>query len=157
MNQAMSESERIRHIQEQANKFVSRRKCVDSSLMTMMAQAKASSTSKPSTVPLVVNRGGCATNAVTTGVGTQMDYTAILQKAQGCAICPDFPTPNTNISSIITLAVPCINNLAPPFTQRNLSTMYNPACTDPGKRDYFPAPIFDGPNCQFNRITTPSG
>jgi hypothetical protein len=46
---------------------------------------------------------------------------------------------------------------APPFTQQNLSTIYTAPCTDPGKRDYFPRKIYDGPGCTYTRITTPSG
>lgn len=153
----MSESERMRQIQDQAKQFVSRRRCVDSSLMTMIVQAKASSTSTPATVPLVVNRNGCATNSVATGVGTNMDYTGILQKAQGCAVAKDYTQPDTNTSNIIALPYPCINNLAPPFTEQNLSTFYKAPCTNPGNMFYFPSTIVDNVNCNYNRIITPSG
>ena len=125
----MSESERIRRIQEQANKYVARNRCVDSSLLTMKRQAQASSVTAPATVA------------------------AVMQKAASCAVCSDT---DTSVTPYITLAVPCINNFAPPFTQQNLSTMYVTPCTDPGNRVYFPPAIYDGSNCTFNRNMTPS-
>jgi len=153
---SMTDQERIRHIQEQANKFVSRNKCVDSSLMTLIQQSKSSSVSAPTTVSAVINQGGCATNVVISGGGSGGEYFGILQVAQGCAICPDIPPTDTGVSPVIILPTPCINMNAPPFTQQNLSTIYTAPCS-PGKMDYFPPPIYDGPGCTFNRITTPSG
>ena len=149
----MSESERIRLIQEQANKYIARNKCVDSSLLTMKRQAQASSVAAPATVAAVVSQNGCAANATVTGKGTNMDYSAIMQKAASCAVCSDT---NTSVTPYITLVTPCINNYAPPFTQQNLSTMYVTPCTDPGNRVYFPPAIYDGSNCTFNRNMTPS-
>jgi hypothetical protein len=159
----MTDQERIRHIQEQARKVVSRNKCVDSSLQTLIAQSTAGSQRSgnnglsPSVVSAVVNRNGCANSVTITGDGTGGEYFGILQIAQGNAIHPRVPPSDTVANPIITLPVPCINMQAPPFTQQNLSTMYVAPCTDPGKRDYFPRPIYDGPGCTYNRITTPSG
>jgi len=160
----MTDQERIRHIQEQARQVVSRNKCVDSSVQTLIVQAQASSqrsgrtTLAPATVPGVVtgstpDRG---TNVTVTGVGSGGEYFGILQVAQGNAIGPRVANAGAEVP-IITLPVPCINMQAPPFTQQNLSTIYTAPCTNPGKRDYFPAPIYDGPGCTYTRITTPSG
>ena len=158
----MSDQERIRYVQEQAKKVVSRNKCVDSSLQTIIVQSYASSARSgntslaPPSVAAVVDRGDCPTNAVVRGVGTGGEYFGILQVAQGNAIGPAVAPADTGATPIITLPVPCINMQAPPFTQQNLSTMYVAPCTDPGKKDYFPAKIYDGPGCTYNRITTPS-
>jgi hypothetical protein len=159
----MTDQERIRHIQEQANKFVSRNKCVDASLQTLKVQATTGSQRSgntllsAATVSAVMNNAGCANNVTITGVGTGGEYFGILQIAQGNAIQPTIPNGDTGVIPAIVLPVPCIDMQAPPFTQQNLSAMYVAPCTDPGKRDYFPAPIYDGPGCTYNRITTPSG
>jgi hypothetical protein len=178
MSSIMTDQERIRHIQEQARSIVSRNKCVDASLQTMINQSKACSQKSgnsflaPTTVAgvknysgqglealntsLNTNGGGFPTNVVARGVGTGGEYFGILQVAQGNAIGPATAPADTGVTPVITLPVPCINMQAPPFTQQNLSTMYVAPCTNPGKRDYFPAPIYDGPGCTYNRITTPS-
>jgi len=173
----MTDQERIRHIQEQARLVISRNKCVDASLQTMINQSKACSQKSgigitPTTVSAVMNYsgrglealnttldtngGGYPTNVVKRGVGTGGEYFGILQVAQGNAIGPATAPADTGVVPIITLPIPCINMQAPPFTQQNLSTMYVAPC-NPGKRDYFPPPIYDGPGCTYNRITTPSG
>ena len=163
MSSMMTDQERIRHIQEQANKFVSRNKCVDASLQTLIVQATTGSQRSgntllsAATVSAVMNNAGCANNVTITGVGTGGEYFGILQIAQGNAIQPTIPNGDTGVIPAIVLPVPCIDMQAPPFTQQNLSAMYVAPCTDPGKRDYFPAPIYDGPGCTYNRITTPSG
>lgn len=162
MSSIMTDQERIRRIQEQANRFVSRNKTVDSSLQTLITQSAAGSQRsgntllEPATVSAVMNKAGCANNVTITGGGTGGEYFGILQIAQGNAINPRIPNADTGATPMITLPVPCINMQAPPFTQQNLSTMYIAPCTDPGKRDYFPRPIYDGPGCTYNRITTPS-
>jgi len=159
----MTDQERIRHIQEASKKFVSRNKCVDASLMTMINQAKASSVAVPSSTPVssvapsVTAGTSCATNIYISGVGTANDYSGILQKAQSSAICACSGVGDTGVTPKIILPTPCINMAAPPFTQQNLSTIYTAPCTDPGKRDYFPRKIYDGPGCTYTRITTPSG
>ena len=150
---AMSSSELTRHIQEQAIQFISRNKCVDSSLMTRIVQAKASSVSAPQIILGV--QGGCV---VISGNGTGGEYINILQAAEAAAIgapCSNTPT-DTGVVSGIVLPVPCINYAAPPFTQQNLSTMYVAPCTNPGKVDYFPSRLSNGPGCTTTKITTPS-
>jgi len=149
----LSESERLRLLTEGRVRYIARGKVRDSSELTYIAQAKASKTAGIQTIPTVVNQANCATNATVTGKGTNMEYIGILQKAQGCAICAD-PDVATNLG--MYLSTGCVNQQAPPFTQQNLSTMYVTPCKDPGFKVYFPAPIYDGPNCTFNRITTPS-
>lgn len=151
----MTQSERIRLIQEQANKYVSRNKCVDASLQTMIVQAKASATSAPKTV--AGKSGWC--DVVATGKGTNGEYINVLQAAQANALgAPCSNTPgDTGVSPQIVLPVPCINYNAPPWTQQNMSSFYTAPCTNPGKRDYFPTIPSNGPGCQMNINTTPSG
>ena len=173
----MTDQERIRHIQEQARSVVSRNRCQDASLQTLINQSRACSQKSgagltPVTVSgvkdyngqgtealntsLNTNGGGYPMNVVTRGVGTGGEYFGILQVAQGNAIGPATAPADTSVVPNITLPVPCINMQAPPFTQQNLSTMYVAPCTDPGKKDYF-FQVYDGPGCAYNRITTPSG
>ena len=152
----MTDQERIRHIQEAANKFVARNKCVDSSLMTMVAQAKSSRVEQPKSVSAVVSRGGCAANATIVGGGVGGEYVGILQAAQASAICHCSDPIDTFVNPVMTLPTPCVNMNAPPFTQQNLSTIYTAPCVNPGKRDYFPNRIYNGPGCTYTKITTPS-
>jgi len=156
MSMVMSDQERIRHIQESATKFRARNTCVDPSLLTMVAQAKSSRIANPTTVSAVVNQGGCGTNATIVGNGAGGEYFAILQASQGSAICACSDPIDTFANPVITLPTVCLDMSAPPFTQQNLSNFYTPPCVDPGKRDYFPQKIYDGPGCTYNRITTPS-
>jgi hypothetical protein len=156
MSMIMSDQERIRYIQEAAKKYVSRNKCVDASLMTMVNQAKASRTAAPTTVSAVVNQGGCGTNAVITGGGTGNEYLGILQAAQASAICACSGITDTGVSPQIVLPVPCIDMTKPPFAQQNTSNFYTEPCANPGKQDYFPPRVYDGPGCTYNRITTSS-
>jgi hypothetical protein len=161
MSLPMTQSERIRLIQEQANKYVSRNKCVDSSLQTMIVQAKASATSAPQIVAGKSGwgNGDSSFSVVADGKGTNGEYIAILQAAQANAIgAPCSNTPgDTGVSPQIVLPVPCINYNAPPWTQQNMSSFYTAPCTNPGKRDYFPAIPSNGPGCATNKITTSSG
>lgn len=161
MSMIMTDQERVRYIQEAAKKFVSRNKCVDASLMTMINQAKASSVATPSSTPVssVLSGPGssCNTKVFISGIGSGNEYIGILQKAQNSAICACSGVADTGVVPQIVLPTPCVNMGAPPFTQQNLSTIYTAPCTDPGKRDYFPRKIYDGPGCTYTRITTPSG
>jgi hypothetical protein len=147
---AMSYAQRMRYIQEEANKFVARNKVRDSSELTLIRQAKASSVELPQTVSAVINQhtslqmtpypyeSDCPTNVVFTGVGTSNDYTAKLQKAQSCAVCADDNPVN---NQYITLPTPCFDRTQFPFIQTNLSTPV--ICKDPGFNQFFPP----GPPC----------
>ena len=160
MSLPMTQSERIRLIQEQANKYVSRNKCNDSSLQTMIVQAKASSTYTPQKVQGSSGWGLTSSfNVVATGKGTNGEYINILQAAQANAIgAPCSNTPgDTGVTRTITLPTPCINYNAPPWTQQNMSSFYVAPCAIPGKNDYFPPFVSNGPGCTTTRITTPSG
>ncbi len=141
----MSEGERIRRIQEQAQKYQSRWRPRDASEITLENQAKAArGTAAPQKV------AGCC-DSVATGKGTNGEYLAILQAAQGCAVCSD-PVPSLALGQDI--AAPCYNQQAPPFTQQNLSTPYV-ICNTPGFVTYFPPKISDAcPSTQ--RIFLPS-
>ena len=167
----MTDQERIRHIQEASTKFVSRNKCVDSSLMTMVVQARASTVAVPvesikavtskavlqSTTPGVLTSGCTNTNVYVTGVGTGHDYSGILQKAQSSAICACSGVGDTGVTPQIVLPVPCIDMTKPPFAQKNTpAPFYTEPCADPGKRDYFPPKLYSGPGCTYTMIRTPS-
>jgi hypothetical protein len=140
----MSQSERLALIQQQATKYVSRSKCVDSSLQTMRVQSQASKTATPGSVATFCG--------VARGKGTNGEYIGILQKAQGCAVCSDEPQGPPGIA----LAAPCLNQLAPPFTQQDLANPYITPCT-PGNASYPQSKVFDPTGCKYARITTPSG
>jgi hypothetical protein len=147
---AMSDQERISYIMAAANKYVSRNKVRESSELTLIKQAKASSVVDPQTVPVTINRltneivppypyaKDASCNTVFTGAGTQNDYSAILQGAQRGAVCAD---DDPAINPYIIRSVPCINYLAFPFIQKDLSTPV--VCSDPGFKVYFPP----GPPC----------
>jgi hypothetical protein len=143
----MSESERIRLLQQQTTRFISRNKCVDSSLLTMTRQAQASKKALPVSVAAVVDQKDCPTNATMRGKGTNMEYGGILQASQGCAVCPTTAPADGAVVTHIVLPACCTP--APP------STVVQP-CSVPGYNVYFPKAIYDGPNCTYNRITTPS-
>jgi hypothetical protein len=158
---AMSYSERMRYIMEENNKFVARNKVRDSSELTLIRQAKATSTVAPQTVPAVINLHtsqqmtsyqelpDCPATVVFTGVGNYNDYSAILQKAQGCAVCSDN---DTVVNPYITLPTPCFNRSGFPFVQSNVSSPV--VCKTIGNTGYFP----QGPSCAAsnNIYYTPS-
>ena len=151
----MSASELLRYKQEQATKYISRNKCNDSSVQTMITQAKASGRSSAS---IVTNTSSCS--LYVSGKGTNGEYIGILQAAQAAAFnapCSTNKPEDTGVTPRITLPVPCINYNAPPFTQQNLSTMYVAPCKVPGKLDYFPPFVSNGPGCTTNINRTPSG
>lgn len=146
----MSQGERMRYILEESQKYVARNKVRDSSELTLIRQAKASSVQVPQTVPTVVDlntsqqmttypyQSDCPTNVVYTGGGTQMDYTAKLYKQQSCAVCAD-DDPVKN--QYIILPTPCYDRTQFPFIQTNISTPV--VCHDPGFNKFFPP----GPPC----------
>ena len=158
----MSQSERMRYILEESQKYVARNKVRDSSELTLIRQAKASSVQVPQTVQAVVDlhtsqlmttypyQSDCAANVVYTGVGTEMDYTAKLYKAQSCAVCADDDSVQ---NQYIILPTPCYDRTQFPFIQTNISTPV--VCHDPGFIKFFPP----GPLCAFstNIYYTPSG
>ena len=160
MSLPMTQSERIRLIQEQANKYVSRNKCNDSSLQTLIVQSKASATYAAQTVQ---NRSGwgqgtSSFSVVAKGKGTNGEYINMLQAAQANAIgapCSNTPA-DTGVPPVITLPTPCINYNAPPWTQQNMSSFYVAPCAIPGKNDFFPPRVPNGPGCTTTKITTPS-
>jgi len=168
----MNQSERIRLIEEQANRFVSRSKCTDSSLRTFVVQSAASKMSAPASIALScgvpaasyasitpVAIPGTAVSKTICGVakgkGTNGEYVAILQAKQGGAICGSDSVDGGSQGGVITLPVPCIDMNAPPFTQQNMADPYKSSC-GPSSEVYFPPKIYDGPGCTYTRITTPS-
>lgn len=154
---AMSQSERIRLIEEAARKTVSRNKCVDSSFLTLINQAKACSGSAvPVRVAAVVNRDDCPTNVVIRGKGTNGEYFGHILQAQNCAICPDTGVVDGGVVPTVQLPTPCPNFAVQPFAQQNISTIY-PApyvapCKDPGNRTYFPTVPKRGDNCNLEHL-----
>ena len=142
---AMSDQERIRRLMEANNMYVSRNKVRDSSELTLIRQAKASSVVAPQTVPVSIDQrtnqivppyqyaSDLSYNTVFTGVGTQNDYSAILQGKQRCAVCSD---DDPSINPYIILPTPTINPLQFPYIQKDLSTPV--ICYIPGFNVYFP-------------------
>ncbi len=156
----LSQSELLRYKQEQATKFVARNKCVDASLRTVIVQATASSVPTPRIVASNSTETACAGKVTISGKGTNGEYIGVLQSKQAAALnapCSINKPSDTGVNPQIVLPVPCINYNAPPFTQQNLSTMYVEPCKVPGKVDYFPPFISNGPNCTLNLNRTPSG
>ena len=157
----MSYAQLMRYKMEEANKYISRNKVRDSSELTLIKQAKATSTVAPQTVAAVVDLHSsqqmtsydglpsCAANVVYTGVGTSNDYSAILQKAQGCAVCSDDNAVN---NPYIRLPTPCFNRSGFPFVQTDVSTPV--VCKTIGKTGYFPQPPSGA--ASNNRYYTPS-
>lgn len=152
---AMSESERLRLRQEAAIQYISRSKVRDSSELTSIKQARASSTAIPTTVLTTTVVNGCAATQVIRGKGVNMEYGGILQKAQGCAVCAD---PDPVVNPGVTLPTCCPDVTKPPFAQQDLNgPIYVSPYKDTAGNVYFPAPIYDGAGCTYNRQTTPSG
>ena len=157
----LTQSERLRLIEEASNRYVARNKVRDSSELTLIRQAKASSVVAPQIVSGVIDQHTSqlvspyqfasqnSTIAYFKGVGTQNDYSAILQGAQKCAVCSD---DDPSINPYIVLPVPTIDPQQFPFIQRNLSTPV--FCSVPGFNVYFPP----GPPCRAstNIYYTPS-
>jgi len=120
---AMSQSERIRRLQEDAPRYISRAKVRDASEITMMQQAKASKTHVPQTIVT-----SCETIK---GKGANMEYLSILQAAQGAAICADPPAyPGIYLPGV------GYDHSLPPFSQQDPANAYIPACK-PGFKQYF--------------------
>jgi hypothetical protein len=155
---AMSQSERIRHIQEQAIQYISRSKVRDSSELTHIRQAQASSTQIPDTVadiqdsPDILSVGVRPRQVVITGKGTNMEYIEVLQSAEHAAICGDQQTLQGAILGTYVPS-PCIDRNKPPFAQQDLTgSVYIPACK-PAEGQYFPKKI----TCPYTRVPYPSG
>ena len=127
-------------------KYVSRSKVRDSSELTTIRQAKASSVEIPQTVQsatLKVDAYGNTTEFSTIvtirGKGTNMEYGAILQKKQVCAVCEDNVgtdvLPGFYVSTFTTY-----DRTKYPFSALSvLSTAgYTPACKVADPVQYFP-------------------
>lgn len=143
---AMSQSERLARVMNENQKYVSRSKVRDSSELTYIRQAKASSVKIPQivqTVGLKVDAYGNTTSLSTVvtvkGAGTNMEYGSILQKAQACAICEDDVgtdiLPGFYVSTFTTY-----DRTKPPFSPLSiLSTAgYTPTCEVKDPVQYFP-------------------
>jgi len=141
----MSYSERMRYIQEEANQYLSRNKVRDASEITLIRQAKASSVTQPQIISAKTNlhtsqivppyqgQDSCDRTVIYSGAGTNNDRTAILQKAQSCAVCSDDdPSVNRYVTS---QSWPCYDRLSPPFVQNNISSIAAVSCT-PGFNSY---------------------
>ncbi len=148
----MSQSEYLRRITDAAPRLIARNKVRDSSEQTFIVQSRGN-TVMPSVVGTYTTVKGISSVAYarSIGNGTFNDYTALLQKAQACAICSDadsVPIKNqfVYISSI------CEDHSKPPFSQQNLSTAYV-NYTYGGKIDYFPPKL--SATCSTNQIKYP--
>ena len=158
----MSQGERMARLQEETVKYIARTKVRDSSEITHIRRAQASSVHIPDRVTDTRNIGATidtiGTNACTVtikGKGTNMEYTSVLRSAEHCAICPDNQTLTTGP---YLLPTPCYDHNKPPFAQQDItnpSMVYVPPCKAPENGQYFPN-IVDS-TCVYDRVITPSG
>jgi len=160
---AMSQSELLARRLEQQPQFISRAKVRDSSELTAINKARASGNQAPSRVYSsgiqTTTNGtllGLSTTIVVQGKGTNMDHDAILERAQGCAICSDVG-PSTTPSITLTPFVYSTSNQ--PYSQVNLFTATAPPCTI-GHNVYFPAFLERGKSsdsAKYYHLPYPSG
>ena len=140
----MSQSERLSRIMNENQKYVSRSKVRDSSELTSIRQAKASSVKTPTLVQsagLKVDAYGDTTSFSTVvtiqGKGTNMEYLNVLQSKQGCAVCADNVgtdvLPGFYVSTFTTY-----DRTKPPFAQKDLATAENATCKVNDPVQYFP-------------------
>ena len=161
---ALSQSERLRIAMDQQPKFIHRGKVRDSSERTVYYQSQASQTEIPTKVAGAIIYEGKVFETAYKGKGTNMEYGAVLQKAQANSLASDVdPMQYPGI----TLAPAVYDNRKMPLSQQDLSGAFvqgvftgpytSPACKIPGFVQYFPAPIFNGSRCNFNQNVYPSG
>ena len=150
----MSESERLRRVLEERPKYISRTKVRDSSELTGIKQARASTTEIPTTVQGNVERDGKAVDLIIRGKGVNMEYRSILDKSQGCAVCSD---PDASLLPRAVLQGTPYDRRKEPFAQQDLSGAYTPACKTSGFVQYFPPRVRRGPNCNYDYPLNPSG
>jgi len=152
----MSQGERIRRIEEEAKTYISRSKVRDSSELTHIRRAQASSNQIPASVQDIQYVNGCAMTVQITGKGTNMEYLNVLQAAESAAICCSADPSNiVNLGTYVP--APCYDRNKPPFSQQNITipeNVYVPACKPPDAQ-YFPV-IVDS-TCVYDRVITPSG
>jgi hypothetical protein len=141
----MDESQRIRLLQEQSIKYVSRWRPRDSSEITLELQAKAAAAYVVAQkVSGTAGSSGCQFTAA--GRENNSGFLAILQGKQGCAVCSDPGPTSSTVALGVEIPAPCNNYLAPPFTQQNLSTPYV-VCTTPANNYFFPPKASALPGC----------
>ena len=149
----MSESERLRRILDERPKYISRMKVRDSSELTGIKQARASSTEIPTTVTTTAERNGKSVDLIVRGKGVNMEYRSILDKSQGCAISAN---PDESLLQRVVLQGTPYDRRKTPFAQEDLSGAYTPTCKIPGFVQYFPARVSKGPNCNYPNNLYPS-
>jgi hypothetical protein len=153
---SMSQGERIRRIEEEAKRYISRNKVRDASELTHIRRAKASSNEIPTSVQDIQYVNGCAMTVQIKGKGTHMEYLNVLQAAESAAICGSAdPSDIVNLGTYIP--APCYDRSKPPFAQQDLTVpanLYVTACK-PAAEQYFPR-IVDS-TCVYDRVITPSG
>ena len=148
---AMSQSEYLRRITDNAPRFISRNKTRDSSEQTFIVQARGNTVRRIAPIPNISVQNGISTvtYAASRGNGTFNDYTGILQAAQACAICSD---PDPVVNSFIYISSICEDRSKPPYSQQTLSTAYVHYSYG-GKIDYFPPKL--SATCSTNQIRYP--
>lgn len=153
---AMSQSEYLRRLTDNAPRFIARNKTRDSSEQTFIVQARGNTVRPSASMPnlsvanmTIVNGNSNIGYAASRGNGTFNDYTAILQNAQACAVCSD---PNPVVNQFVFISSICEDHSKPPFSQQNLSTAYV-NYTYGGQVDYFPPKL--SATCSTNQIKYP--
>jgi hypothetical protein len=151
----MSQSERLSRIMNENQKYVSRSKVRDSSELTAIRQAKASSVPIPQTVQgvgLKVDAYGVTTSLSTVvtirGKGTNMEYGAIMQAKQGCAICADNVSTDV-LPGFYVSTFTSYDRTKQPFSQKDLATAQNSVCKVADPVQYFPPVLERGPTNNY--------
>ena len=153
-------------LQEETVKYIARTKVRDSSEITHIRRAQASSVQNPTAVTDIRNIGATVdtigTEACTVtikGKGTNMEYTNILRSAEHSAICgATHVQPNPYLALGSYANTPCYDHNKPPFAQQDItnpSMVYIPPCKAPENGQFFPN-IVDS-TCVYDRVITPSG
>lgn len=151
---SMSESERLRRTLEERPKYISRMKVRDSSELTGIKQARASTTEVPTTVLTTAERDGKSMDLVVRGKGVNMEYRSVLDKQQGCAVSAELD--QTILPRVVLQGTP-YDRRKEPFAQQDLSGAYAPTCKVSGFVQYFPPRVRRGPNCDYDYPLNPSG
>jgi hypothetical protein len=161
---AMLQSERLNYLLKEQTKYISRSKVRDSSELTFIRKAQASSTEVPQLVAGNKSVNGKSCNVTYKGNGTNKDYSAVLESAQYGAVYTDTLSSSPIQQNVIT--APTYDRGKVPFAQQDLSGAFvqgvytgpytAPQCRVPGFVQYFPPIKFNGKYCKFNQNIYPS-
>lgn len=143
----MSQQEYLSRYMFEQPKLIARNKPRTSMEQTFIVQARGSGVAKPSIVSANMNQNGISSIVYNAprGNGVEGTYLAILQKAQGCAICAD---PDPAVAAFQQLPSKCTDHTQVPWSQNAYVS-----CTVPGFNQYFPSKL--SATCSTNQIKYP--